>query len=142
MFAHGTLELQAEWVLAQVPIEAQSEAARHCTVGSFAQVPITSGQPPAGVGVPVAFTVHEPPVLQVPAKVQSVLTLHDFPGVPLPHLPLPMPLHCPLFVHAVVPLSQKSLQKPSFTAHCALEPQALPAGVVQVPDLIGQVAAV
>src|SRR6185503_6472117 len=38
--AHGTCELHAAWVLAQVPIDEQSLEPRHSTVASLAQVPM------------------------------------------------------------------------------------------------------
>jgi hypothetical protein len=58
--AHGTCELQAACVFAQVPIDEQSLEPRHSTVASLAQVPRTSGQFP-GSELQTA-----PPLLQVP----------------------------------------------------------------------------
>jgi hypothetical protein len=155
--AHGTCELQAACVLAQVPIDEQSEELRHVIVASFAQVPSTSGHVP-GSAVQAA-----PPLLQVPlvrhwASADAWSTplqgccdhgwpfcLEQVPGVvgqfAADEQSLAVhawPPHWAVVVHAVVPLGQVfCAQAPPLTAG-----QLLPSVqdfVVQAP-LAGQFA--
>jgi hypothetical protein len=88
--AQGTCELQAAFVLAQVPIDEQSLEPRHSTVASLAQVPMISGQAP-GFEVHTAFGG----LLQVPvtrhwrSAFAWVVPLHTLElQLPLPGQPL------------------------------------------------------
>jgi hypothetical protein len=122
--AHGTCELHAALVLAQVPIDEQSDEARHFTLASFAQVPRISGQVP-GLALQAAFGG----LLQVPcvrhcrsaaAWVAPLQTMPFFgpanlhvPGVvghwaaePQAFCVHALPPQSAVVVHAVVPLGQ------------------------------------
>lgn len=100
--AQGTCELQAAFVLAQVPIDEQSDEPRQSTLASLAQVPMTSGQLP-GLALQAAFGG----LLQVPCV-----------------------RHCRSAAAWVVPLqtlpvfAPANLQVPGVVGHCAAEPQA------------------
>ena len=100
--AQGTCELHAAWVLAQVPIDEQSDELRHVTLASFAQVPSTSGQVP-GLALQAAFGG----LLQVPC-VRHCRSAAAW-VAPLQTLPV----FAPAF-----------LQVPGVVGHCAAEPQA------------------
>jgi hypothetical protein len=100
--AHGTCELHAALVLAQVPIDEQSDELRHFTLASFAQVPRTSGQVP-GLTLQAAFGG----LLQVPC-VRHCRSAAAW-VAPLQTLPV----FAPAF-----------LQVPGVVGHCAAEPQA------------------
>ena len=124
--AHGTCELHAACVLAQVPTEEQSDALLHCTVGSLAQVPITVGQFPG-----LAEHDANGGLLQVPLTVHTrlaaacVAPLHGFCVL---HLPVPIPAQSEFFVHGVTRSEQtlRLLQLPGVVGHCAADPQAAP----------------
>jgi len=100
--AQGTCELHAALVLAQVPIDEQSDEPRHFTLASFAQVPSTSGHVP-GLTLQAAFGG----LLQVPCV-----------------------RHCRSAAAWVAPLQTipffgpANLQVPGVVGHCAAEPQA------------------
>jgi len=100
--AQGTCELHAAWVLAQVPIDEQSDELRHVTLASFAQVPRTSGQVP-GLALQAAFggLLQVPWVRHCRSAAAWVAPLHT------------LPVFAPAF-----------LQVPGVVGHCAAEPQA------------------
>jgi hypothetical protein len=140
-FAHGTFELHAAWVLAQVPIEEQSLELRHCTEASLAQVPITSGHVP-GLAVQAA-----PPLLQAPGFRQVASEVHDVPqkaGIGAWVQVLPLAVHLPKVVaHAKVEPQAFAVQ--GCPPHCAVVVHVVvPLGQVfcaQSPPWIGQVVA-
>jgi len=100
--AQGTCELHAAWVLAQVPIDEQSDELRQVTLASFAQVPRISGQLP-GLALQSEFGG----LLQVPCVRHTKSAAAWVAPVQT------MPFFAPAF-----------LQVPGVTGHCAAEPQA------------------
>jgi len=116
--AQGTCELHAALVLAQVPIDEQSDEPRHFTLASFAQVPSTSGHVP-GLTLQAAFGG----LLQVPCV-----------------------RHCRSAAAWVAPLQTipffgpANLQVPGVVGHCAAEPHAAPPDAQTPPVVDGQVA--
>jgi hypothetical protein len=131
--AHGTCELQAALVFAQVPIDEQSLEVRHCTVASFAHVPKIVGQVASAAAWVVPVHIPLGGLLQVPfvrhcrLAFAWVVPLHVVPH----HAGLPPPLH-------MLPLA---VQVPGVVGHCALDPHAAPPDAQVPPATVGQAAA-
>jgi hypothetical protein len=152
--AHGTCELHAALVLAQVPIDEQSEELRHFTVASLAQVPRISGQVP-GFALQLEFggLLHVPVVRHCRFAFACVVPLQGCcdQGWPFCFEQVPgvvgqfaadaqsfcvqaWPPHCAVVVQAVVPLGQVfCAQVPPVTA--GQLPPVVQALVVQGPVL-------
>jgi hypothetical protein len=105
MFAQGTFELQAALVKEQVPIDEQSDATVHCTVGSLAQEPMIAGQVP-GFAEQAAFggLLQVPFFVHVASAAAWVAPLQTFPGA-APQLP-PTALQSEFLVQTVTPSLQ------------------------------------
>jgi hypothetical protein len=117
--AQGTCELHAALVLAQVPIDEQSEEARHSTDASFAHVPMISGQVP-GFALHTAFGG----LLQVPV-VRHTKSAAAW-VAPLQTMPF---------------FGPENLQVPGVVGHWAADPHAAPPEAQVPPVTVGQVAA-